>query len=155
MADLEYATINADDRHNLPHTSEGLSASITGDICGAAEVCQRSFESCIENPALENLAAFFHSSYGEFNIWCFGIRATASGKSSLDYRLRNHVDAQEEIRGLLLDLAKSIMSCEQRAVCKYNLVASTYDANLRRSDESKRRQSRVVQNIESLNSLDE
>lgn len=155
MADLQYAPLNADARPDLPQTSEGVSASIIGDIYGAAEACQRSFESCIEHPALEDLAAFFHSSYGEFNIWCFGIKATASGKSSLDYRLRNHVDAQEEICGLLLDLANSLRSCEQRAVCEYHLVASTYDSNLLRSDESKQRQIRDIKHIKSFNSLDE
>ena len=137
MADLQYALLNADDRPDFPQTSEGVSAPIPGNICGAAEACQRSFDSCIENTALEDFAAFFHSSYGEFNIWCFGMKAIASGKSSLDYRLRDHVKAQEEIRGLLLDLANSLGSCEQRAVCEYHLVASTYDANLLRSDESK------------------
>ncbi|KAH7311136.1 hypothetical protein BKA65DRAFT_356292, partial [Rhexocercosporidium sp. MPI-PUGE-AT-0058] len=48
---------------------------------------------------------------GDFNLWAAGIRASSTGHSSLDYRVRHRLDVKDVIVGLLNGLKESLEKC--------------------------------------------
>ncbi|KAI1826111.1 hypothetical protein F4861DRAFT_134629 [Xylaria intraflava] len=89
------------------------------EICRAAKVCTGRFDACLAGPALKEHVASIRSAQGDFNLWCSAIKATNRGKSSLDYRLRNHQDVREVVCGLLAGLATSLGRWTRQASAIY------------------------------------
>lgn len=90
------------------------------DICTAAETCREVFDVCVAEPSLGDHLIALRSAKGDFNLWCSAIKATARGKSSLDYRLKNYPDLCEAICTLLAGLAASLHKCKLRATGTYS-----------------------------------
>lgn len=55
--------------------------------------------------------SWFELRRGEFNIWAYGLQALSSGKSSLDYRVRNRSDVGGIILALLGGLSEDLEDC--------------------------------------------
>ncbi|CZR58258.1 uncharacterized protein PAC_08149 [Phialocephala subalpina] len=103
------------DELSVEQPAAGVPVLLTADsIDRNARACRDLFDACVASPALKDYASSIRSAQGDFNLWCSGIRAISTGKSSLDYRLRNHHDVREAVCDLLTSLATSLTKCEQR-----------------------------------------
>jgi hypothetical protein len=80
------------------------------DIRGRTLNCIESFNKCSVNPALGKLG-WVERCQADFNLWTYGLKATSTGKSSLDYRVRECEDVRNVICDLLDGLAESLQSC--------------------------------------------
>ncbi|ETS79010.1 hypothetical protein PFICI_08863 [Pestalotiopsis fici W106-1] len=81
-----------------------------GTIRERAAACQQLFAQCLSLTHGEHMA-WFEMRRGEFNIWAFGLQALSSGKSSLDYRVRNRSDVSGIIVALLGGLSEDLEDC--------------------------------------------
>jgi hypothetical protein len=77
------------------------------EIRQRAMACKGVFDACAASPALKE-HGWIRSAQGDFNLWCSAIKATALGKPSMDYRLRNHPDVREAVCDLLTGLTTSV-----------------------------------------------
>jgi hypothetical protein len=94
------------------------------EIYGIAMQCKGVFADCVANPALGE-QAWIRSAQGDFNLWCAGIKATSTDKSSLDYRLRRKPDMREAICDLLRGLVEALRKCQQLIVGEFKRVSDT------------------------------
>lgn len=72
--------------------------------------CIETFNRCLGNSALDKLA-WVEKCQADFNLWTYGLKANSTGKSSLDYRVREREDVRNVICDLLDGLAESLHSC--------------------------------------------
>jgi len=72
--------------------------------------CIESFNNCLANPALGKLG-WVERCQADFNLWTYGLKADSTGKSSLDYRVREREDVRNVVSDLLDGLAESLYSC--------------------------------------------
>lgn len=84
--------------------------SANTDIRDRTLNCIESFNKCSVNPALSKLG-WVERCQADFNLWTYGLKATSTGKSSLDYRVREREDVRNVICDLLDGLAESLQSC--------------------------------------------
>ncbi|EGX48305.1 hypothetical protein AOL_s00080g430 [Orbilia oligospora ATCC 24927] len=82
------------------------------NISRIASECKTIFAGCISTPGMGE-EAWVRSAQGDFNLWCLGIKATSSNKSSLDYRLREKPDVREDICDLIRGLINSLQKCQR------------------------------------------
>jgi hypothetical protein len=78
--------------------------------------CKKLFQKCGSSPVLGKLA-WIQSGQADFNLWSFGLSADATGKSSLDFRVRYRPDIQEIICDLLDGLGESLNDCLEKGMC--------------------------------------
>ncbi|KAK6523153.1 hypothetical protein TWF694_006048 [Orbilia ellipsospora] len=74
--------------------------------------CKSVFAECVSTPGMGE-EAWVRSAQGNFNLWCIGIKATSSNRSSLDYRLREKLDVREDICDLIRGLIDSLKICQR------------------------------------------
>jgi hypothetical protein len=79
----------------------------TDSIRKHARVCQALFNKCIGLPLAEELD-WLENWQGAFNLWIASLKATGVGRSSLDYRVRDHEEVREVLLGLLDGLSESL-----------------------------------------------
>lgn len=79
-----------------------------GVIYKAATSCRRLFNSCVSSVPFPEHATSIRSAQGDFNLWCAAIGVTSVGKSSLDYRLRDHEDIRDKVCNWLASLEASL-----------------------------------------------
>jgi hypothetical protein len=72
--------------------------------------CIESFNKCSVNPALGKLG-WVEKCQADFNLWSYGLKAASTGKSSLEYRVREREDVRNVICDLLDGLAESLQYC--------------------------------------------
>ncbi|KAF2464373.1 uncharacterized protein BDR25DRAFT_96892 [Lindgomyces ingoldianus] len=72
--------------------------------------CIESFNKCLVNPTLGKLG-WVERCQADFNLWTYGLKATSTGKSSLDYRVREREDVRNVICDLLDGMAESLHRC--------------------------------------------
>lgn len=82
------------------------------DISQIARQCKAAFARCAASPTLGQ-RPWVRSAQGDFNLWCAGINATTTDKSSLDYRLRTRQDVSDTVRDLLQAMVEAIGRCEK------------------------------------------
>ncbi|KAF3172082.1 hypothetical protein TWF788_009525 [Orbilia oligospora] len=82
------------------------------NISRIANECKTVFADCTSTPDMGE-EVWVRSAQGDFNLWCLGIKATSSNKSSLDYRLREKPDVREDICDLIRGLVDSLQKCQQ------------------------------------------
>ncbi|OIW27242.1 hypothetical protein CONLIGDRAFT_645529 [Coniochaeta ligniaria NRRL 30616] len=75
-----------------------------GEICKAAKACREAFTRCLSNPTFSELD-WFENRQAEFNLWIASLKATRTGKTSLDHRVREY----PEVRGLICDLLAGLL----------------------------------------------
>ncbi|KAK6332695.1 hypothetical protein TWF730_004354 [Orbilia blumenaviensis] len=90
-------------------------------ISRIAILCKQTFADCVSNPELGS-QAWIRSAQGDFNLWCVGIKATSSNKSSLEYRLRDRLDVREDICDLLQGLVDVLQKCQQSVIASPGLT---------------------------------
>jgi len=72
--------------------------------------CVALFNQCAANTALRKLN-WVEKCQADFNLWAYGLKAISTGKSSLDYRVRQREDVRGVICDLLDGLADSLQNC--------------------------------------------
>ena len=72
------------------------------------------FRKCAANSTLGRLN-WIERGQADFNLWTYGLKAASTGKSSLDYRVRERPDLRNVICDLLDGLAESLQSCLEAA----------------------------------------
>lgn len=72
--------------------------------------CKHLIEQCLCLKHFDNLA-WFEMRRGDFNLWVYGLQALGTGKSSLDYRVRNRRDVRDIILALLRGLSQDLKDC--------------------------------------------
>ncbi|KAF3297187.1 hypothetical protein TWF132_008542 [Orbilia oligospora] len=82
------------------------------NISRIANECKTVFANCISTPGMGE-EFWVRSAQGDFNLWCLGIKATSSNKSSLDYRLREKPDVREDICDLIRGMVDSLQKCQR------------------------------------------
>ncbi|KAF2176113.1 hypothetical protein K469DRAFT_700434 [Zopfia rhizophila CBS 207.26] len=81
-----------------------------GAIWKSAMECRQRFKECISDSSL-GVEDWLVSSQADFNLWCFGTKATGDSGSSLDYRLRDRPNIRLMICNLLGGLEESLGQC--------------------------------------------
>jgi hypothetical protein len=84
--------------------------SIGSEIRDRTKICEERFNTCLAHPKLEK-HQWLETGFAEFNLWSFGLNASYSGQSSLDYKVRRRADIREIITGLLDGLGESLQEC--------------------------------------------
>jgi hypothetical protein len=77
------------------------------DIRMETEICQKLFIDCLSHPLFYELEEL-ENRQGQFNLWAAGLKATSTGRSSLDYRVRDHPEMRVRIYSLLLGLSEAL-----------------------------------------------
>lgn len=80
------------------------------EIRAKTVVCEERFNACLANPRLR-AHQWLEIGYAEFNLWSFGLKASRSDRSSLDYKVRQRADLREIIVDLLDGLDESLTQC--------------------------------------------
>jgi len=77
-----------------------------------AETCLRLFAQCL---LIENLSntrfLWFEDCQARFRWWAFGVKASSTGRGSLDRILAHRSDVRDAIHGVLQSLASALNSC--------------------------------------------
>jgi hypothetical protein len=79
-------------------------------IRGRTEMCKSKFRECSAHPKLES-QEWLNIGHAEFNAWSFGLNATESSPSSLDYKVRRRTELRKDIAKFLDGLAKCLSEC--------------------------------------------
>ncbi|EEU40993.1 uncharacterized protein NECHADRAFT_99311 [Fusarium vanettenii 77-13-4] len=82
------------------------------ELCRRTEECLSLFEDASRHQALAD-DDWFEDRAADFVWWSHGLKAQKTGRSSLDYRLRDRPDIQKVIAGLLDSLAQALKDCLQ------------------------------------------
>ncbi|KAI9687323.1 MAG: hypothetical protein M1822_002366 [Bathelium mastoideum] len=80
-----------------------MAGALEGDIQQRTRVCQELFRTLVDNYSTDE---GFQRCQADFNLWSWGIKASATGKSSLDYRVRDYPDTSDKICDYLEGLAE-------------------------------------------------
>jgi hypothetical protein len=94
------------------------------DIRDRSSKCVDLFHDCVSNPTLGNLSWVEHGQ-ADFNLWVYGLSATSTGKSSLDYRVRQREDLSNMICDLLDGLEESLQDCLAQGIVNDPAVSRT------------------------------
>ena len=90
----------------------GGAASTGPSLQRLTEHCISLFGQCLRVPGLPvGSAAWFEDKQARFRWWSFSLQAQATGRSSLDHRVRNHDDVRAVIADLLAALASALSEC--------------------------------------------
>ncbi|KAH9243274.1 hypothetical protein K456DRAFT_45077 [Colletotrichum gloeosporioides 23] len=81
-----------------------------------ALACKKLFDDCVISVPEVAGSEWFEFRQVEFNLWNRTMKATAQGKSSLDYRLRNHPELRKIICNLLNGLAREIKGLKENGI---------------------------------------
>ncbi|RKL38811.1 hypothetical protein BFJ72_g6941 [Fusarium proliferatum] len=73
---------------------------LANDLCSRSQACLSLFESTSDHRALAD-NDWFEDRAADFAWWAHGLKAQKTGRSSLDYRLRERLDVKRVIAGLL------------------------------------------------------
>jgi hypothetical protein len=92
-----------------------MAASHGTHIRGQSLNCKKLFQQCEVCPVLGELD-WIQSGQGDFNLWCHGLSAVATGKSSLDFRVRHRPDIRKIICDLLDGLDESLKDCLKKGM---------------------------------------
>ncbi|KAK6519711.1 hypothetical protein TWF506_000011 [Arthrobotrys conoides] len=131
-----------------------------------SNLCKNVFRDCVSTQDMGK-QAWMRTAQGDFNLWCTGIKATSSNKSSLDYRLRDKPDVRDEICDLLRNLVDVLQICQRLIVndataqacrSKLNLTSIVFWSTAARSRDTDGhdiadRDSDEVQDIESWEAM--
>jgi hypothetical protein len=85
-------------------------AYASSDIRERTKKCEMQFNKCLDHEQLGK-NQWLVTGFAEFNLWSFGLNASHSGRSSLDYKVRQRPDLQEIIVDLLDGLDESLEEC--------------------------------------------
>lgn len=82
-------------------------------IGGTASLCLNTFQQCLEKSAFISPREMsrVEDQFARFSLWSANIGVFASGRSSLDHRLREAQEVHEVITGLLEVLDHRIKEC--------------------------------------------
>lgn len=89
-------------------------AATEGAICRLTKTCQDLFERCMQTDRL-GTAEWLEKRQGMFNLWSFVLKASETGKQSLDYRVRPRPDIAEVIKDLIEGLIEALEQCKEIA----------------------------------------
>jgi len=80
------------------------------EIYQLTKACSDLFTECqLIAPLTQN--DWIENKLGDFNLWSVGIRASSTGHSSLDYRVRDRPDIKGVIVGLLDGIKSALAQC--------------------------------------------
>ncbi|RSL67720.1 hypothetical protein CEP54_003102 [Fusarium duplospermum] len=82
------------------------------ELCRRTEECLSFFQDVSKHQTLAD-DDWFEDRAADFVWWSHGLKAQKTGRSSLDYRLRDRPDIQKVIAGLLDSLAQALKECLQ------------------------------------------
>ncbi|KAI8686068.1 hypothetical protein NCS55_00281300 [Fusarium keratoplasticum] len=85
---------------------------LANELCRRTEECLSLFQDASRHQALAD-DDWFEDRAADFVWWSHGLKAQKTGRSSLDYRLRDRPDIQKVIAGLLDSLAQALKECLQ------------------------------------------
>lgn len=88
--------------------------SVDTEIRDRSLGCLESFRACLLDPRLSKLGCF-ERYCADFKLWIFGLKASSTGKASLDYRVRQRADVRAIICDLLDGLSETLQSCIEAA----------------------------------------
>ncbi|RTE82838.1 hypothetical protein BHE90_002605 [Fusarium euwallaceae] len=80
------------------------------ELCRRTEECLSLFQDVSKHQTLAD-DDWFEDRAADFVWWSHGLKAQKTGRSSLDYRLRDRPDIQKVIAGLLDSLAQALKEC--------------------------------------------
>lgn len=80
---------------------------LANDLCSRTQECVSLFQSTSGHRALAD-NDWFEDRAADFAWWAHGLKAQKTGRSSLDYRLRERLDVKRVIAGLLDSLALAL-----------------------------------------------
>lgn len=116
MEPPEPGAINAQGDDATPQSSGGTDSQAPPDISisEAAELCRERFRTClsISSAANHTTHAGVQDQFARFSMWADNIRASAPGRASLDYRLRDALELRNLISDLLGGLSATVDECE-------------------------------------------
>ncbi|KAH8598652.1 hypothetical protein B0O99DRAFT_591887 [Bisporella sp. PMI_857] len=87
-----------------------ISAFTSSEIHDRTKKCIEGFNECLAHEQLGK-HQWLETGLAEFNLWSFGLNASHSGRSSLDYKVRQRPDLQDSITDLLDGLGESLKEC--------------------------------------------
>lgn len=79
----------------------------TDELCRLTEKCASLFTALADHPKLSD-DDWLEDRAADFAWWSHGLKAQKTGRSSLDFRLRNRLDIQKVISGLLHSLFSAL-----------------------------------------------
>lgn len=79
----------------------------TDELCRLTEKCASLFTTLADHPKLSD-DDWLEDRAADFAWWSHGLKAQKTGRSSLDFRLRNRLDIQKVISGLLHSLFSAL-----------------------------------------------
>jgi hypothetical protein len=82
-------------------------------ISDCASRCIKSFKTCLHEAASVHARelALVDNQLARFSLWTANVKALASGRGSLDFRLRDAFDVQDAIVGVVEALNYRILTC--------------------------------------------
>ncbi|KAL8342981.1 hypothetical protein RB598_004374 [Gaeumannomyces tritici] len=96
-------------------------AAAEGTICKLTKTCQDLFEGCMQTDRLST-SGWLEKRQGMFSLWSFALKASETGKQSLDYRVRSRPDVAEAIKDHIEGLIEALEQCKE--------IASTTEGEL-------------------------
>lgn len=119
--------------HSLVYVTVDEMAAVAADpnyqshatAAESAGSCLRSFQECVQRAASihPRELSLVEDQLARFSIWIANIKVFASGRASLDHRLREAPDVQDIVIGLFEALAFRIQSCK----CQWFLFSTLYE----------------------------
>ncbi|RYP44076.1 hypothetical protein DL768_009421 [Monosporascus sp. mg162] len=80
-----------------------------GELCRRTGACKDLFKKVSSIPDLDN--DWLEDRSADFNWWAYGLSASKTGRSSLDYRVKDRPDVQQVISNLLDSLSHALERC--------------------------------------------
>jgi len=77
-----------------------------------ATECEGVFNECATDSAWSE-QTWIHPAQARFSLWCSGLKATRSDKSSLDHRLRGQPEVKKVVCNLLTGLIEALRKSER------------------------------------------
>ncbi|EEU47141.1 uncharacterized protein NECHADRAFT_35737, partial [Fusarium vanettenii 77-13-4] len=98
--------------NDMATTAAGSPPAIT-TVAGSARACSESFQNCLNKAAQihHRELSLVENQHARFAIWAANIRVFSAGRDSLDHRLREALDVQDAVIGLLQALDYKVQSC--------------------------------------------
>ena len=107
--------------------AEGVNAMTKTTIADAARLCLASFQQCLQQSACisPRVISLVEDQLARFSLWTANIGVFASGRASLDHRLREALEVHEVIADLLEVLGDRIQE---------SALTPRYEINSRNTD---------------------
>ncbi|KAF5685175.1 chitin synthase activator [Fusarium circinatum] len=108
---------------------------LANDLCRRTQECLSLFQSTGHRTLADN--DWFEDCAADFAWWAHGLKAQKTGRSSLDYRLRERLDVKRVIAGLLDSLALALKEYLQPGIDKgHESIRDNLDGEVSESDKS-------------------